>query len=184
MREYKVYRQLASSCDARLRCAKTLNTHQEWFDRHTETIENIVRDFLPHGSGIDSGVTFDFDLSTGEKLVLHTSYHHMNENGFYDGWTEHTVTVRSSLIHGISISISGRNRNEIKDYLAEMFSEDLDRSIYWDDAKQRYTRTIGGNDPFSDVPDWERCTNCHGKASESVNGFRYCAGCATLAKHL
>jgi hypothetical protein len=127
-------------CDARLRCGKTLETHQEWFDRHEDTIERIVRDFLPHGSGVDNGVKFDFDHSTGEKLVLHTSFHHMDENGFYDGWTDHTVTVRPSLRFGFDLSVSGRNRNEIKDYLADCFSGDLGLTVYWDTASERYVR--------------------------------------------
>lgn len=53
----------------------------------------------------------------------------MNENGFYDGWTEHTITVRADLAHGFKISISGRNRNEIKDYLHEVFSDCLETEI-------------------------------------------------------
>ena len=149
----KVYRILASSCDARLRCGKTLETHQEWFEVHQQTIVLIVRDFLPHGSGIDNGVSFDFNKSTGEKLVLHTAFHHMDENGFYDGWTEHTVTVRPSLRFGIDITISGPNRNEIKDYLADCFSSDLTAIAYWNDKTKQYQRRAPiAVDSFASVP--------------------------------
>lgn len=152
MQNKKVYQQLASAMDALKRCeSPSANESQrEWRDKWGEQIMQIVGDFLPHGSGIDNGVTFDFDLSTGEKLVLHTSYHHMNDGGYYDGWTEHTITVRPSLCFGINISISGRNRNEIKDYLTETFEYALTREIVWDNAKEGYTR---GLDAFADVPD-------------------------------
>ena len=51
------------------------------------------------------------------------------ETGMYDGWTEHTVTVRPSLQFGFRLSISGRNRNGIKDYIAEVFGEILNTEV-------------------------------------------------------
>ena len=60
-------------------------------------------------------------MSTPDKLVFYTSFHHMNDNGFYDGWTEHTVTVRPSLQFGFNMKISGQNRNEIKYHLHDVF---------------------------------------------------------------
>ncbi|MFA4971508.1 MAG: hypothetical protein WC683_02765 [bacterium] len=114
-----VYKRLASSVDAYARCAEKGNA--EWRVKHRETIEQLVLNRLPHGSGFDNGCTFDFDASTGEKLVIHTSYHHMNDVGMYDGWTEHTVIVKASLVHGIVLRITGRDRREIKDYIHEIF---------------------------------------------------------------
>lgn len=122
----KLYQVLASKIDARLRCGETGNG--EWFNRHKDDILKLT-DELPHGSGIDGENKIDLDKSTGEKIVIHTSFHHMNENGYYDGWTDHTLTVRPSLIHGFTMSISGRDRNGIKDYLYECFSYDLNREV-------------------------------------------------------
>jgi hypothetical protein len=119
----KVYEELASLIQAVDNCVKSNNI--EWRDRHTERIEQIVKNHMPSGAGVDSGTTFDFDRSTSEKLVLQTGYHHMNENGMYNGWTGHMVTVRPSLASGFVLSISGRNRNDIKDYLGEMFDSAL-----------------------------------------------------------
>ena len=45
----------------------------------------------------------------------------MNENGMYDGWSEHTITVHPSLQFGFRLTVSGRDRKEIKDYLHETF---------------------------------------------------------------
>ena len=134
----KVYRILASCIDAFKRCRETGNT--EWAEKHGDTIIQVINDHLPHGSGIDSGVKIDWEHSSGEKIVLDTAFHHMDENGYYDGWTNHSVTVRPSLIHGITLSISGRDKNGIKEYLYDTFSDDLTRTVVWIDG--RYSRPL------------------------------------------
>lgn len=48
--------------------------------------------------------------------------------GMYVGWTEHTITVTPSFI-GLNVKVSGRNRNEIKDYIADHFSDCLETEI-------------------------------------------------------
>jgi hypothetical protein len=53
----------------------------------------------------------------------------MTEGGMYDGWTEHTVVVTPSLAFGINIRITGRNRNDIKDYLHDVFHEALTKGV-------------------------------------------------------
>ncbi len=65
------------------------------------------------------------EMSSGELLEFKTAFHHMDENGCYDGWTEHTVTVTPSLIHEFTVKVSGRDRNEIKSYIAETFQHAL-----------------------------------------------------------
>lgn len=123
----KVYRELAQLVDAYHRCIETKNT--VWEDNHRARIEAIVKNVMPSGSGFDSGTQLDFERSSGDKLVFNTAFHHMNENGFYDGWTEHTVTVKANMIHEITLTISGRNRNQIKDYIHECFDCALTQSI-------------------------------------------------------
>lgn len=124
----KLYQVLASKTQAWLRCVNS-DTITEWEDRHHDDIEAMVQEYMPSGSGVDAGTKFDFDKSTGERLVFNTAYHHMNENGYYDGWTEHVVTVRPSLVNGIVLTISGRNRNDIKDYLSDIFDAALSSDI-------------------------------------------------------
>ena len=114
---------LASSIQARLNCIQAKNT--EWESRHKDTINRIVKNCLPSGSGFDSGCTVDLDKSTGDKIIIHTSFHHMNDGGYYAGWTEHIVTVTPAFT-GIHISVSGRNYNDIKEYIAETFTYALD----------------------------------------------------------
>lgn len=110
---------IASMLMAIENCEKSNNL--EWRDKHEENLEKLVKDHLPSGSGFDNGTILDRDKSTPEKLVFSTSFHHTDEGGMYDGWTEHTVTVRSSLVFGYTINVSGKNRNDIKEYIAESF---------------------------------------------------------------
>ncbi len=78
---------------------------------------------LPSGSSIDSGVKFDLDKSTPEKMVFHVPFHHMNEGGYYDGWTTYKLTVKPSFWQGFDLNITGRDKNGVKDYLYDLFSD-------------------------------------------------------------
>lgn len=117
---------LSSAIGARLACKATGN--DEWFKRHSERIEHIERELLPHGAGIDSGTKVDLDASTQDKLVLRTSFHHMNEHGSCDGWTEHVIRVTPTF-GGVDVKVSGSNRNQIKDYLGDVFLEAMIREV-------------------------------------------------------
>lgn len=115
----KVYQAIANKLMAIANCQATGNV--EWIERHSEALDELVSHYLPSGSGFDDGTKLDRAKSSASKLVFHTSFHHMNGDGFYDGWTAHTVTVKPSLVFGIELTVSGRDRNEIKDYIAESF---------------------------------------------------------------
>lgn len=124
----KLFTAIARALHAQQSCEKSGNA--EWFTRHGERIEDLIRQFLPHGSGIDAGIKFDFDASKVDRLVFNFGFHHMNEGGFYDGWTDHSIIVRPSLAFGIDLRITGRDRNAIKEYLYDVFnfamSQDVD----------------------------------------------------------
>lgn len=66
------------------------------------------------------------------KYIGATNYKPSRINGMYNGWTEHVITVRPSLQFGITLSVSGRNCNDIKDYIAEIFQHALTQTIAWD----------------------------------------------------
>lgn len=108
----------------------TINSpyHKKW-NEVAETNINELIDMLPSGSGIDSGVSIDLENSTENKIVLYCEYHHMNDAGYYDGWTSHTIRLIPDMINGFSMSISGKNRNSIKDYLYELFDYALRECI-------------------------------------------------------
>lgn len=122
-----LYRRLASLLGSADRCDAAKNA--EWATRHRNTIRDLVKQHMPSGSGFDSGTELDEDASTPEKLVFTTSFHHLNDGGYYDGWTEHKVTVTPSLASGYDLRVSGRDRNGIKDYIAETFGHALDTEV-------------------------------------------------------
>lgn len=73
----------------------------------------------PSGSGFDNGIEL-CETSTPERLVFLTAFHHMNEHGFYVGWTNHTVVV-TPCFTGFNIRVTGRNKNCVKDLIADTF---------------------------------------------------------------
>lgn len=116
----KAFQKIAQCLIARENCKKSGNA--DWYERHTETIESIVRDHFPHGSGFDCGTLFDFPNSKPDRLIFTTSFHHMDQHGGYDGWSEHSVIVTPSLAFGCNVRVTGKDRNGIKDYIADVFN--------------------------------------------------------------
>ena len=94
----------------------------EWKEKHENRINELL-ELLPHGSGIDAGIKFDWEGSKKDKLIFTFGYHHLNEGGYYDGWTEHKLILTPSFFGGYDMKITGINRNMIKDYLYDMFSD-------------------------------------------------------------
>ncbi len=118
---------ISAAVAARINCVKGNN--KEWLERWEERLTFVEREYLPSGSGIDNGTKLDLDKSFGEKLVFYTSFHHMDEGGSYDGWTEHVVTVTPSFVHRISLVISGLDRNFVKEHLHQVFHAALTAEI-------------------------------------------------------
>jgi len=109
-----------------------LNSDQ-WRDA-AECRNKRILALLPSGSGFDSGTRIESVSDT--KIVFNTAYHHMDDSGFYCGWTEHKVVVTASLLFGISIRISGKNKRDIKDYIAECFHQVLTETFEWLNHKE------------------------------------------------
>lgn len=123
----KVYQLLATTITARKNCLAVGNL--DWLTRHEERVRDIEKEWLPRGSGFDVGTSVDLIMSSDKQLVLRTSYHHMNEAGMYDRWTDHTVYVGASLQHGFTLRISGKNYNDIKEYIAQVFLYALEKEV-------------------------------------------------------
>ena len=99
-----------------------INSDKE--DRIKEIMEGA-----PRGSGFDSGTTLG-DKSSNKKLIFYTEYHHMNDCGFYDGWTDHTITVTPGF-YGLNLVVAGKNLNDIKDYIDNVFWNWLHEDYQW-----------------------------------------------------
>jgi len=87
----------------------------------------------------------------------------MDEYGGYDGWTEHTITVRPDLIHTIVLGISGRNRNDIKDYLYDVYHHILTL-----DVRHEYDPTTDRNSFMALYDQCEHGRNGSVQAPEST----------------
>lgn len=106
---------IAQAIQARINCAYTNGPEAVW----TEVLNRLERE-LPSGSGIDSGTKID-RMSLPDCVRFEVDFHHMDECGFYDGWTEHLITVKPSFIGRVHIHVSGKDRNGVKEYLADTF---------------------------------------------------------------
>jgi hypothetical protein len=123
----KLYQAIASRVVAMANCQRSGNT--EWFEKHGDAIDALVKEYMPHGSGFDNGTTFDNVRSTARRLVFNTSFHHMHpESGMYDGWSEHSVILTPAFA-GYDMRVTGHDRNDIKEYIADTFSQALDIEV-------------------------------------------------------
>ncbi len=113
----KLYQEIAQICGANHRTNGT----------HKGKIWELQK-LLPSGSGIDSGTKIDASESNDNKIVLLCDFHHMDENGYYSGWTNHKVIITPAF-NGINIRITGRDRNSIKDYLHEVYDCALNEMV-------------------------------------------------------
>lgn len=114
---------LSGRIQAYLNCITLKNL--EWKEKHLDAIMDFEK-LLPSGSGFDAGTKIVLSECKPDRVVLSTQFHHMNDGGYYDGWTEHRIIVTPSFT-GTNIKVTGINRNDIKDYIAEIFSEILER---------------------------------------------------------
>lgn len=116
--------------------------YSDHVDHARDAEENLVKleKFLPTGSGFDSGTRIDID-SKVNKVSMFTSFHHMDQSGGYDGWTEHRVIMTPSLIYCFNLKITGRDRNLIKDYIYEQFEYLLSREVKtkYENGEMSYT---------------------------------------------
>jgi len=117
MRNMTLASDIVNTLVARKNCEKSGNV--EWREKWADRLDSLVSE-LPSGGGFDAGTTLDEDKSGPTRLVFKTSFHHMNDGGMYDGWTAHTVTVVPTFT-GLDVKVSGANRSDIKDYIAEVF---------------------------------------------------------------
>ena len=96
-----------------------------------DEIQRLVKEYLPSGSGVDNGTTLDTGacFRAGHSrllcLALSAGFHHMNDQGTYVKWTEHTIQVIPDLISGFALNIGGPNYRQIKDYLHDLYGQAL-----------------------------------------------------------
>ena len=123
MLKTKWYSELASRIDARNRCYETGNS---WYKKHDEVIDQLI-DLLPHGSGVDGKTELVLEKCKPydkpvNRIVIASSYHYMNDMGYYDGWYDFELIITPDF-HGVDVKIKGAfgRNSDIKDYLFDYF---------------------------------------------------------------
>jgi len=101
--------QIAHNCEWLKTVNNTFLTQCEFQIDHYESM-------LPSGSGLDSGCTIDRGNSGKEGIIINFDFHHLNENGYYDGWTNHKAIIKPTLT-GIELKVYGEDKNGIIEYL-------------------------------------------------------------------
>jgi hypothetical protein len=122
----KAYQALAQKLEAIANCERSGKT--KWRETHCAALQAIVREAMPSGSGFDAGTDLD-PSSTSQKLIFNTSFHYMDENGYYDGWTGHRIIATPCLARGFDLRVTGRDRNGAKDFIADAFNHALNTEV-------------------------------------------------------
>lgn len=113
----KVFQKIFSRSVAIENCQISGNT--DWEAKHTAELDSVIKT-LPSGGGFDNGC--ELVSVSNREIVIRTSFHHMDSDGFYDGRTNHTIRVKPSFdIMGFEITVTGQNKNDIKDYILDVF---------------------------------------------------------------
>lgn len=102
-------------------CLPLDETNRRRHNKQVATIEKLIQRF-DTGSGFDGRAAFNWDESHRNKLVFLIPYHHMNDAGYYDGWSKLKVTVIPDLVFGVHIKITGivrRYRSRDRDYFMD-----------------------------------------------------------------
>ncbi len=99
--------------------------HNNFVSKHEETIEKILLEILPHGSGIDA--KWDIEISeTKPIIVCSNSYHRMNDAGYYDGWYDFSIVLDTSQPGSLSFDkVRGKLDHDTKDYIGETIDHGL-----------------------------------------------------------
>jgi len=117
-------------CLAQAQCSERYPTLSEREELQSE-IKWVLNGMLPHGSGIDADWIISFK-NKSNKIYISNSYHHMNEDGYYDGWSDFTVIINLlgneyfKLVFNGTESQRLAKKYDIRDYLESYLSECLE----------------------------------------------------------
>lgn len=100
-----------------------------FIESNFDLIEDYLLKVLPHGSGIDC--RWQFDYQKNGKIKSTNAFHCMDENGYYCGYADFTLTVDLDkpadfrLVFNGSDSHRLNSKHMLKDYLEETFHDAL-----------------------------------------------------------
>ena len=94
-----------------------------------EQMEDLVKNYLPSGSGFDGDISID-ERSTDEKIIIRVEYHHMDTNGFYDGWSTFKVIITASMAYNYCMQVKGES--VVRKYFYHVGFDDFVISVFRD----------------------------------------------------
>ena len=124
----ELYQELASL----LKWRKTVN---EEYQKQLEDKLDILTNYLPSGSGFDDGSVVDVNKSNNNKIIIHSAYHHLDNNGFYDGWSNFSIIIKPDLMFGFTLTLIGNTTIrkyfdcDFRNYVIDIFSDTLHKKI-------------------------------------------------------
>lgn len=108
----------------------------EWQPIWCRVLHKLAAEYLPHGSGFDSGCRIDDSRTDGARITITADYHSMDEFGAYDGWYSYTATARASFV-GLVVTVRGPDRGiGLRDHVADCLAHALESEVP-DEAWQR-----------------------------------------------
>ena len=123
----KVYQKMARLVD--------WNPTGSYIISKNEQMEDLVKNYLPSGSGFDGDISID-EKSTDEKIIIHVEYHHMDINGFYDGWSTFKVIITASMAYNYLVQVKGESvvskyfyHAGFDDFVISVFRDCLDKEM-------------------------------------------------------
>ncbi len=106
-------------------CQKSNNT--DWQKNHSYYLDELEKNYLPHGSGIDSGCIINRTFKK-DTVIINVPYHLMDENGYYCGWQTYRLIIKPKF-DSLSIKIQGKDKYLLKDYLYDLFDHVLNEEL-------------------------------------------------------
>ena len=117
----KVYQKMARLVD--------WNPTGSYIISKNEQMEDLVKNYLPSGSGFDGDISID-EKSTDEKIIIRVEYHHMDINGFYDGWSTFKVIITASMAYNYCMQVKGES--VVRKYFYHVGFDDFVISVFRD----------------------------------------------------
>jgi len=124
----KLYQEIAILIKARFDL--TLKQNNQYIVNFEDKIKTLTKEHFPSGSGFDGFYFFDLEYRPN-TLVFFAEFHHMNDVGYYDGWSTMKAVIKPDITSGIDFKLTGINRKyrHLKDDFEEMIYSFLTKDI-------------------------------------------------------
>ena len=107
----------------------------EYLDSKNKQVDELIDKYMPSSSGFDGKIELD-EKSTDEKIIIHVEYHHMDINGFYDGWSTFKVIITASMAYNYCMQVKGESvvrkyfyHVGFDDFVISVFRDCLDKEV-------------------------------------------------------